>query len=78
MGAGYEGYSEILIKDIDSDTIIGVKGVPFNTAFPNCDYKYGDKIKFIATVSSSVSSYSPGRKYLTYSNENTDVETTII
>lgn len=78
VGAGYEGYPEILIKDIDSDTIIGVKGVPFNTAFPNCDYIYGDKIKFIATVSSSVSSYSPGRKYLTYSNENTDVESTII
>ena len=69
--------NEMLVKDLASDAIISVRNVPYGT-FPNYGYEKGDKISFLATVKVSDNQYSPNKRYLEFSDENGDIETTIL
>ncbi len=75
VGAGDDGQKEILIKDINSDTVIAVRGVP--GTYPDYEYKYGDKVKITVCVAITSSTYDYDRKYLKYSEENSDIAATI-
>lgn len=77
-GISYDGRGvskEVLLKDINSDTIIGVRGVP--GTYPDFDYEKGDRVVFSATVTSDNNTHNPGRIHLVYSSSN-DFDSTVI
>lgn len=77
-GVSYDGRGvskEVLLKDIDNDTVIGVRGVP--GTYPDFDYEKGDRVRFTATVTSDNNGHNPGRIHLVYSASN-DFESTVI
>ncbi len=78
VGVSYDGRNaskEVLLKDINNDTIIGVRGVP--GTYPDFNYEKGDRVQFSATVTSDNNSHNPGRIHLVYSSSN-DFESTVI
>ena len=82
VGVAHEGLSndkELLIKDLNSDTVIAVRDIPYGK-FPNFGYEVGDIIVFKATVKKDKSSSTcyDLKKYLEFHSENGDIESTII
>ena len=82
VGVAHEGLnndSELLIKDTESDTVIAVRDIPYGT-FPDFGYSIGDVIVFSATVKkdTSTSTNYELKKYLSFSSENGEIESTII
>lgn len=78
VGVSFDGRGaskEILLKDLDNDTIIGVRGVP--GTYPDFNYEKGDRVCFTATVTSDNNGHNPGRNHLVYSSSN-DFESTVI
>ena len=78
VGVSFDGRGaskEILLKDLDNDTIIGVRGVP--GTYPDFNYEKGDRVRFAATVTSDNNGHNPGRNHLVYSSSN-DFEATVI
>ncbi len=75
---GYQADKEMLIKDLDTDDIIAVRGVSYDTFANNYGYNYGDKVKLIATLKVDGTTYTANKKYLQFSNENGDKSSTII
>ncbi len=78
VGVSYDGRGaskEVLLKDINNDTIIGVRGVP--GTYPDFNYEKGDRVRFSATVTSDNNSHNPGRIHLVYSSSN-DFASTVI
>lgn len=68
----------ILLKDVDSDTLMSVLGVAYGE-FPNYGYTYGDKVSLIVTARVSQSANTPNKKYLAFSEENsTSISDTVI
>ena len=75
---GYQGDREMLIKDINTDDIIAVRGVSYDTFDKSFGYTYGDKVRFIATLKTDGTTYTVNKKYLVFSNENGDKASTIL
>lgn len=78
VGVSYDGRGvskELLLKDINNDTIIGVRGVP--GTYPDFNYVKGDRVRFTATVTSDNNGHNPGRIHLVYASTN-DFESTVI
>ena len=76
-GQGTDSFEEMLLKDINSDTLISVRGIPYG-AFPNYGYKKGDKVSFMATVMTDNTTNTSGKKYLEFSDTNGDINSTIV
>ena len=80
VGVAREGNSsiyEMLVKDLNSDTFLSVRGVPYGT-YPDYGYKKGDRIRFAATIMGSTATYTAGKKYLDFSDNNGTIDSTII
>lgn len=81
VGVACEGDSadkEMLIKDTSEDTIIAVRNIPtsYGTYDNNYGYTRGDKIAFVATVSTD-SQYT-NKKYLSFSSADNETKTSTI
>lgn len=80
VGVAEEGASsdkELLLKDPDSDAIIAVRNVPYGS-FPEYGYEYGDHIRILATVKLDGTSNTPNKRYLDFSAENGNIQSTIV
>ncbi|MBQ4515341.1 MAG: C40 family peptidase [Clostridia bacterium] len=76
-GSGDQAQKELLIKDISSDAIIAVRGIPSSYGtYPHYGYKIGDRIAFKATISTDPQ-YTE-KKCLSFSSDNGAKETTIV
>ncbi|MBR5157382.1 MAG: C40 family peptidase [Clostridia bacterium] len=76
-GDGTVAQKELLIKDISSDHLIAVRGIPSSYgAYPFYGYEKGDRITFKATVKTDA--HYTEKKYLAFSSENGEKDTTII
>jgi len=72
---------EILLKDIATDDVIAVEGLPESYgAWPNVGYQYGDLVRISGTVAMSDTTNTPNKKVLTFEEQNnpTTIEGTII
>ena len=81
VGVADEGNSddkEMLIKDINTDDIIAVRGVSYGKFENSYGYTYGDRVKLISTLNVDGTENSPNKKYLQFSSENGDKASTII
>ena len=82
IGVAHEGLNndaEMLVKDINDDSVIAVRGIPYGN-FPDFGYDRGDRIVFSATVKKDTSSSTNYtlKKYLEFSADNGRIENTII
>lgn len=82
IGVAHEGLNndaEMLVKDINDDSVIAVRGIPYGE-FPDFGYDRGDRIVFSATVKKDTSSSTNYtlKKYLEFSADNGRIENTII
>ncbi len=81
VGVANEGDSadkEMLIKDVDTDDIIAIRGVSYDTFANNFGYTYGDLVRISATLKVETDVQTLGKKYLDFSNKNGDKASTII
>ncbi len=79
VGVAEEGASsdkELLIKDLHTDAVIAVRNVPYGN-FPEYGYEYGDHIRLLATVKLDGTSNTPNKRYLDFSAENGNIQSTI-
>ena len=74
---GPNGAREVLLKDVNNDTLLAVRNVP-EIGEHSYGYEKGDKIRLYATVKTSSSEHTPNKKYLEYSNSNESVENTVV
>lgn len=76
-GDGSVSQKELLIKDITSDHLIAVRGIPSSYgSYPFYGYEKGDRITFKATIKTDA--HYVEKKYLSFSSENGTKDTTII
>ncbi|MBR2322847.1 MAG: bacterial Ig-like domain-containing protein, partial [Clostridia bacterium] len=81
VGVANEGDNadkEMLIKDIDTDDIIAIRGVSYDTFENNFGYAYGDLVRISATLKVETDVETLGKKYLEFSVKNGDKASTII
>ena len=81
VGVANEGDSadqEMLIKDVDTDDIIAIRGVSYDTFANRFGYTYGDLVRISATLKVETDTQTLGKKYLAFSNRNGDKASTII
>lgn len=80
VGVAEEGANsdkELLLKDMDSDSIIAVRNVPYGS-FPEYGYEYGDQIRILATIELDGTSNTPNKRYLDFSADNGTIQSTIV
>lgn len=79
-GVAEEGPStdrELLLKDLYTDDLIALRNVPYGS-FPDYGYEPGDRICLIATVNTDGTANTPTKRYLDFSSENGEQETTVV
>lgn len=80
VGVAEEGPSvdrEMLLKDPVTDDVIAVRNVPYGS-FPDYGYEQGDRVILLATVDTDGTVNTPTKRYLDFSAENGQQETTIV
>ena len=81
VGVANEGDSadkEMLIKDINTDDIIAIRNVPYDTLDNNFGYTYGDEVIISATLKIETDTETLGKRYLDFSDKNGDINSTIL
>jgi len=69
---------QLLLKDIDSDDLIAVKGVSYGSTY-NFGYKKGDRIRIYGTLTAEATTNMTSKRYLAFDGTNpTDIEKTIV
>ncbi len=80
VGVAEEGPSadqEMLLKDLDSDDLIAVRGVPYGE-FPSYGYAKGDRVLILATVDTDTTVNTPNKRHLDFGTDNGTIDSTIL
>lgn len=80
VGVGDSGSSieTIILKDVDTDAFIGVRGITSAYTEYSTLYKYGDKLKLTVTTAETSGTFDTGKKYLVFSDEGEGITNTVI